>query len=749
LTLLVECQVSPVEDENLVQTLEVSKFTVKEIKEKMAQVTEIFRVINETRDGYRPIATRGSVLFYVVSDVGQIDPMYQYSLQYIVKLFRGAITATKEPDPVLRKAELIANVTKAIYRNVSRGLFEQHKLIFSFLISVNLGVNSGLLPFSKLELFLKGAGIVDKKLQPANPDPKVLTEDAWDLASQLSQKFPEIWAPLVKDIAENFAPWKATLKTEDYFRAEFPCPEGIEIKDFDRLLLVKMFRPDRLFAAMSGYIRSTMGAFYVESLKWDIEEVYQDSDYMTPIIFVITQGSDPASMVKSLGERHGFPIYEKLMPISLGQGQGRRAASLISKAVEEGTWVLLENCHLARTWMGDLETIIQNIQEEKHETHPEFRLFITSMPASYFSVSILQNGIKVTTEPPRGVKANVVRAVSGLAEDYFERFENKPAAAKLTSALCLFHAVLRERRKFGPLGWNILYEFNDSDVEAAKSIHEMFLEGVSRKEDIPWDSINLLVGQITYGGRITDDLDRRLLMTILGKFYTEQVLDDRYKFCSIDEYRIPKVTDKASILAFGESLPSVDDTEVFGFHRNANISFQTAEITRLIDTIISVLPKDAAQGTGEDAQTPTAKVTDLINMFLANDGLPQPINVEKGNKDLFKVEENGLIPSLSTVLLQEIYRFNKLLTRIRTSLSELSLAVQGKNVMSAELDELFNALLINKVPGMWAAVAYPSLKPLASWFKDLCARVAFINGWLMDGFPKFYWLPGSSSPRGS
>ena len=77
-------------------------------------------------------------------------------------------------------------------------------------------------------------------------------------------------------------------------------------------------------------------------------------------------------------------------------------------AKEKGEWILLQNCHLAKSWMPTLEILVQNLQEE--DPHPDFRLFCTSMPADYFPVSVLQNGAKLTTEPPRGLRANLMKS---------------------------------------------------------------------------------------------------------------------------------------------------------------------------------------------------------------------------------------------------------------------------------------------------------------------------------------------------
>ena len=86
--------------------------------------------------------------------------------------------------------------------------------------------------------------------------------------------------------------------------------------------------------------------------------------------------------------------------------------------------------------------------------------------------------------------------------------------------------------------------------------------------------------------------------------------------------------------------------------------------------------------------------------------------------------------SLSTVLLQEVARFNRLLSVMRASLDELQKAIKGLVVMSSELDSMYLSMLNLQVPENWAKVAYPSLKPLMSWFRDLLERVEFMEHWL-------------------
>ena len=104
----------------------------------------------------------------------------------------------------------------------------------------------------------------------------------------------------------------------------------------------------------------------------------------------------------------GIPA-KSLRAISLGQGQGPVATEAINRGLETGDWLVLQNCHLAESWMRELDRICDEVIVPA-STHLKFRLWLTSYPSKAFPVSILQNGVKMTNEPPKGLRNNLMRS---------------------------------------------------------------------------------------------------------------------------------------------------------------------------------------------------------------------------------------------------------------------------------------------------------------------------------------------------
>merc|ERR1719235_272596 len=149
------------------------------------------------------------------------------------------------------------------------------------------------------------------------------------------------------------------------------------------------------------YITQRLSSEFVEPPPFDLESVFEESTNTIPTLFVLTPGMDPTPLLRSLANAHNT----QWQTISLGQGQAPKAQKLMSDAAEQGFWAFLANCHLSSTWLPTLEKIVANMSEEL--PHPAFRLWLSSDPSPKFPISLLQLCVKVTTEPPRSLRANM------------------------------------------------------------------------------------------------------------------------------------------------------------------------------------------------------------------------------------------------------------------------------------------------------------------------------------------------------
>jgi len=387
---------------------------------------------------------------------------------------------------------------------------------------------------------------------------------------------------------------------------------------------------------------------------------------------------------------------------------------------------------LAPSWMNNMERIAEELNAEL--LNPTFRMWCTSYPSEVFPVSVLQNGVKMTQEPPKGLRANLIGSYTADPvgdPDFFEACTKPEPFKKLCYCLCFFHALVQERRQFGPLGWNIPYEFNLSDLEISLRQLVMFLD---ENDSVPFKALNYCIGECNYGGRVTDDKDRRTLNCILMKCYNEENLLDSSKLSASGTYVTPEDGSYDTFLHFIEALPLVAEPEVFGMHENANITKNQKETTDLFTSVLLTQASGGGGGGGASSKDATMQaVAEDIKSKLPPDFDMEQVAIR------YPVKWNE---SMNTVLTQELLRFNNLLRVIRTSLVSVVKAIKGLVVMSADLETLGNALYYGTLPAMWKKKSYPSLKPLAGYSSDLFARLEFFDNWLEGKPPPVFWLSG-------
>lgn len=320
------------DDTVLIETLAQSKKTSEEIKEKMRESSNIEQEILVQSELYRPVAKRASLLYFVVADLGEVDPMYQYSLQWFTKLFVRGIGAAK-PAPTLdaRIVSLNDFFTLSVYNNVCRSLFERHKLLFSFILCVKILQGENLIDAIQYRFLL--CGISPSASQAKIPASTWLESNVWgDLCALAGiSEFKS----LPDSFHKHLSGWQTIFDSTEPHRLDFPAPFE-NVKPLERLCILRCLRRDKMELAMQDFITQFLGDRFIQPPPFDLRACYNDSSPTMPLIFVLSSGSDPNKELDILA--NDMNMTDRLKRIALGQGQGKKASALIERGLVAGDW---------------------------------------------------------------------------------------------------------------------------------------------------------------------------------------------------------------------------------------------------------------------------------------------------------------------------------------------------------------------------------------------------------------------------
>ncbi|XP_075210990.1 dynein heavy chain at 93AB [Lycorma delicatula] len=717
-------------DTALVENLETTKRTAAEIEQKVSEAKVTSVKIDEAREHYRPAAARASLLYFILNELNTINPIYQFSLKAFSVVFQKAIEKSEPAEDVkARVVNLIDCITYFVFIYTTRGLFECDKLIFSSQMAFQiLSMNEEILP-QELDFLLRFP-VTPHVTSPVD----FLSNTSWGGIRSLSSK--DEFRNLDRDIESNFKRWKKFVECECPEREKFP-QEWKNKTALQRLCMMRALRPDRMTYAVAAFIEEKLGSKYTEGRSVEFSKSYEESSPSTPIFFILSPGVNPLKDVEDLGRKLGFSEDNgNFHNVSLGQGQETVAESAMDLAATNGHWVVLQNIHLVKKWLPSLEKKLEHFSEGSNQN---YRVFMSAEPAATPSAhiipqGILESSIKITNEPPTGMMANLHKALDNFNQETLEMCTKEAEFKAILFSLCYFHAVVAERRKFGPQGWNRIYPFNVGDLNISVSVLYNYLEANSK---VPWEDLRYLFGEIMYGGHITDDWDRRLCISYLEELMQPDLVDGELFLAP--GFPAPPNTDYQGYHSYIDEVMPPESPYLYGLHPNAEIGFLTTTSENLFRTVFEMQPREAGSSGGATV-TREDKVKQIVDEILEK--LPEEFNM---TEIMGKVEERT---PYVIVAFQECQRMNHLTGEMKRSLKELDLGLKGELTITSDMEDLENALFLDQVPGIWTQRAYPSLLGLTSWFADLLLRLRELETWSTDFvLPSSVWLAGFFNPQ--
>jgi dynein heavy chain len=350
------------DDVELIDVLANTKAKAKDVENKLSDAAEKEIEINEKREQFRPVATRGSIMYFNMTDITLVvNPitnqpsgwMYNCSLLQFLEQFDISISRSEKCQPTSKRVDKIIDyLTYQVYRYMNRGLFERDKMMFKLMFTLKIMTVASMLTSADVAVFLKAGSSLDVKSERPNPF-KWLTDKIWLNMLVLSRHAFGVdqvlfFREIIDFMGHNEIGWKKWFDENEPERCPVPDYEDRLIVEktlglFLRMVLVRSLREDRTVISCAEFINNQLHPKFTAPISDAIVDIYEESGCRKPVLYLLTAGSDPTMTIDELAKkRKKFPTEK----VSMGEGQEVVAFEKMKQGFLAGTWVILQNCHL-------------------------------------------------------------------------------------------------------------------------------------------------------------------------------------------------------------------------------------------------------------------------------------------------------------------------------------------------------------------------------------------------------------------
>ncbi|KAJ3608228.1 hypothetical protein NHX12_025278 [Muraenolepis orangiensis] len=620
-------------DTELVENLETTKLTAADIEEKVKEARVTEAQINEAREHYRKAASRASLIYFIMNDLHKIHPMYQFSLKAFSVVFQKAVQKACPDDSLpQRVSNLMESITSSSFQYTTRGLFECDKLTFTAQLLFQILLVNQEMEAEELDFLLRNPVVGGV----SSPLP-FLSHHAWGGVKSLCSM--EAFRNLDRDMEGSAKRWQKF--------AECECPEREKLPQdwknktsLQKLCVMRALRPDRMTYAVRDFVSEKLGSQYVAGRSLDFSSSFEESGPATPMFFILSPGVDPlkdgqevvaeqaldqaakeghwnihlvskwlGTLEKLLeetavsGHAH-FRVFVSAEPAS-SPGGHLIPQGLLESAVKASIVIYPHSSSSSPSTPSSSSP--SSSPSSSSSSSPSSSTPSSSSPSSSSSSSSpsTPSSSSPSSSPSSSSSSSPSSSTpsssspstpSPSSPDVLEWSPREAEFRSILFSLCFFHAVVAERRKFGPQGWNRSYPFNTGDLTISVSVLYNYLDANAK---VPYDDLRYLFGEIMYGGHITDDWDRRLCRTYLEEYVKPEMVEGEHLLAP--GFPLPPTTDYSGYHQYVDEVLPPESPYLYGLHPNAEMGFLSQTSEKLFRTVLEMQPQDGASADGGGA----------------------------------------------------------------------------------------------------------------------------------------------------
>lgn len=371
-------------------------------------------------------------------------------------------------------------------------------------------------------------------------------------------------------------------------------------KQLVNLILMKTFRPDKFNPIAYQIVQGVLGPECRDDYTIDLKSAVLSCKSKEPILLSSAPGFDPSFKIEQLSKE----TNNKLISVAIGSAEGfDLAEKAMKEGVKNGTWVMLKNVHLAPSWLTELEKKIHVLNP-----HANFRLFLTAEFSPKIPSTLIRQSYKLVFEPASGIKASLMRTYKTVLSP--ARCDKAPVErSRLHFLLGWLHAVILERLRYIPVGWTKVYEFNEADQRCALDLIDEYIDAMGSRNNvdidkIPWDAFRTILIENLYGGKVDNEYDSKILVSLVEKFFTPESFDSSYPLFDVEDEKIvplkmPDGIRYSQFLSWVEKLPDSESPTWSGLPLNVEKILKSEQTARTVHKLYKLQDVNEEQVTLE------------------------------------------------------------------------------------------------------------------------------------------------------
>ena len=690
------------EQESSFRELSKCSAEVKSCLKKMKKIQETQAEIRDIHSGYLPIAKHGAILFTTVKKLLSFNKMYNYSLEWYTNLYISSIDNSNKSKTLGKRVRYLCDhLTFNCFSQVTQSIYLKDRQTFSFLLCLDLLLFNQMISESDITLLLKDPEISEVE----NPATGWILPSAWN--SICSLELTDQFAGIVEDFTKFSNKWKLfydAIETDDLPLHE---PWNSRLEKLQKLILVKILRPEKLIDMMNIFLSTNLGYKFIEPLPLDLGRTLSDTGAKVPVLFLLSEHSHPLDMIKALRKSRHSETSDEIIFTSLHQDSLDVINNAVEISLKDGSWVVIQNCHLSPVCCKYLDQLLLQISATS-EVNSSFRLWLTSKPSLCISTYVINRSIKIAVEEPKDIKEQMLLSLqsSYISEANFDSsVPGKEASfSKIIYSLLFFIIKCNGRNLYESQGWSMPTVFNKVDIEFVLSSVKQTLKS---QEGVSFAMLKFLVNHCNLSHRIQDFQDNVLLEALLNDVLSPNLLTiNRYKLSSSVNFFVPNKILYADYLDFVKNLPQKSSFDAFDVTK---ISHTTLEIKNAEYLLLSIK---------------------IANKFPAGIRIQNPKEFcEETLKKISEIDINRpeTKSKLYWILQEESRRYSNIVELIKLDCSSLLNQMEGKMVLDPQSESLYNYIKQEKVPQAWNSHGDLGILNMNRFISAVFDNISYVN----------------------